>query len=264
MEGAHRPIWFAGDLGDPWVAGIAGALPPGTRRLDCPADLPEAWPGDGPAPEVVVLHRATLHATDAQRVVRLRGRSEPPARVILCVGPHARAADIERWARLVDVILPEATARETVAHHASGPETPPRPPGPRPRVAVVAAGFELRTTLAEACRAGGYPAEPAVDWPDAAPGLVAIWDVPILEAGWPEKLARRARVAPVVALLGFADRATVDLARAHGASACLDLPCEVADLLNALDRVTSARIAEPARVVPPPHLGKIHRTKAPR
>ncbi len=239
MEGPDRPIWFAGDLGDPWVASIAGALPRGTPRIDCPGNLPELWPADGPSPGVLVLHRASLDATDAQRLTRLRGRAEGPPRVVLCLGPHARHVDLERWARLVDAVIPEATARETVARHALALDRPipDRAGRSDPRIAVVSTNFELRATLAESCRAGRYTPEPAFDWGDARPGLPAVWDVPVLEPAWPAALALRAASAPVIALLGFADRATVRLAREHGASACLELPFELPDLLGALDRV---------------------------
>ena len=37
----------------------------------------------------------------------------------------------------------------------------------------------------------------------------------MLEAGWPELIEHRSRLGPVIALLGFADRATVGLARAR-------------------------------------------------
>jgi len=258
MEGPDRPIWFAGDLDDPWVAAIAEALPRAARRLDCPDDLPDPWPADGPGPGVVVLHRPTLTATDALRLARLRNRPGPTPRVVLCFGPHARHADLERWARMLDAAIPEATARETVARHALGHgldrDGPRR--GALARVAVVSANHEIRTTLADACRAGGYAPEAARDWPDAPPGIAAVWDVPVLEPDWPDRLARRSQASPVVALLGFADRATVRRARESGASACLDLPCEVDDLLIALDRLTTAPIGEPAHAVPPPPMGK--------
>ncbi len=252
MEGPARPIWFAGDLGDPWVVAIADALPRDARRLDCPAELPDPWPADGPDPGVVVLHRPNLTSVDAVRLARLRSRPGPTARVILCFGPNARHDDLVRWSRLVDVAIPEATAGETLARHVLGLDRPtPHRAAPR-RVAVVSASHELRSTLADAFRAGGYAPEVARDWPDAAPAIAAVWDVPVLEPDWPDRIARRSGTSPVVALIGFADRATVRLARENGASACLELPCEVEDLLIALDRVSSGPIGEPAHEVPPP------------
>ena len=254
MEGPDRAIWFAGDLDDPWVAAIAAALPRAAFRIDCPADLPEAWPIDRPTPFAIVLHRSNLTATDAQRLMRLKARADQAPRLVLCVGPHARYADVERWSRLVDVILPEATARESVARHALGLER--KPSGNRPRVAIVSTNFELRTTMAEAARLGGFAPEPIVDPADTPPGVVAVWDVPVLEPEWPARLASLAKSSPVVALLGFADRSTVSLARRHGASVCLDLPCDIADLLGALDRLATVRPREPAHDVPPAPMGK--------
>ena len=242
MEGPDRATWFAGDLDDPWVVAIADALPLDALRLDCPGDLPEAWPIDRPTPFALVVHRSILTPTDAQRVARLKSRADRTPRVVLCVGPHARHVEVERWSRLVDVVIPEATARETVARHALAIERQPRSPGgPRPRVAVVSTNYELRTTLAEAARSGGFLVEPFSEPVDAPPGLAAVWDVPVLEPDWPARLSTLARSGPVVALLGFADRQAVTLARQHGASACLDLPCEVGDLLAALDRVAMIR-----------------------
>ena len=243
MEGPDRPIWFAGDLDDPWVLEIAEALPRDGFRLDCPEDFPETWPIERPTPFALVVHRSNLTAGDAQRVARLKARADRTPRVVLCVGPHARYAEVERWSRLVDAVIPEATAREVVRRQALGIERTPRPSGgPRLGVSVVSSNYELRTTLAESVRSGGFLAEPVAEPADAPTGLAALWDVPVLEPDWPARLGTLARSRPVVALLGFADRQSVTLARRAGASACLDLPCEVADLLAALDRVATVRL----------------------
>ncbi len=50
---------------------------------------------------------------------------------------------------------------------------------------------------------------------------------PCSSRDWPRWLEERSRLGPVLALLGFADRATVSQARAAGAAACLDLPVDV-------------------------------------
>jgi CheY-like chemotaxis protein len=258
MEGPDRATatWFAGDLDDPWVVAIVEALPRETLRLHCPLDLPEAWPIDRPTPSSLVLHRATLSPIDAQRLARLKARADRTPRIVLCVGPQARYVDVERWSRLVEVVIPEATARETVARHALAIERKPRPSGgPRPKVAVVSQNYELRATLAEAARSGGFAVEASSETVDAPPGLATAWDVPVLEPDWPTRLAVLARSSPVVALLGFADRSTVALARQRGASACLDLPCDVADLLSAFDRLATLR-QDQAHEVPPQPLGK--------
>jgi hypothetical protein len=254
MRSPEATTWFAGDLDDPWVAAIAEALPPGTVRIPCAGDLPETWPGGRP-PAVLVLHRPLLTGLDAERLRRLRGRGDRPPRVVVCVGPHARAHQLERWSPLVDAILPEATARETIARHVG---TGARASVPRPAVAVVSSQYELRWTLADACRDAGYQAELARSWPEAVPAPLAVWDVPVLEPGWPVLLEAQAATRCVVALLGFADRETVALARARGAAACLDLPCDPADLAFVLDRLAqrlarpgARRRAEPAHGLPP-------------
>ena len=253
MEGSDRATWFAGDLDDPWVLAIAEALPRDSLRIDCPGDLPESWPIDRPTPFSLVLHRSNLTANDSQRLLRLKARADRTPRVVLCVGPQARYVEVERWSRLVDVVIPEATARETVARHALALELerrPIRPGGSRVRISVVSPNFELRTTLAEAARSGGFATEAISDLADAPPGVATVWDVPVLEPDWPIRLKKLGKFGPVVALLGFADRSTVTLARRNGASACLDLPCEVGDLLAVLDRVATVR-HDHAHEVPP-------------
>jgi hypothetical protein len=205
-----------------------------------------------------VLHRALLTPTDAERVARLRSGLAPTPRVVLCIGPHARHVDLERWSArgIIDAVVPEATARDTIARHleadvAEGGGPTRRLAGSRPRVAVVGTNSELRRTLVDACEALGYPAEPACDWSEAAARGPAVWDVPLLESDWPSALARRARLGPVVVLLGFPDRALVREAREHGAWACLELPYDLLDLGHVLDRINAPR-AEPGHTVPPP------------
>ena len=255
MNDPGHSVWFVGDLDDPWVAAIADALPQEVARRACAGDLPDEWLDATSAPGTLVLHRALLTPHDAEWLATLRsGRADPP-RVVLCVGPHARHAELERLALLVDEVVPEATARDTIARHLPGGEvrapTALRGSGPGRCVSVVSEHFELRETLAEACEVAGYLAKPARDLSEAAPGGLAVWDIPVLGTDWPRGLARRASAGPVVALLGFADRATVGQARAHGASACLELPFDLADLVFVLDRLAASRI-EPAHEVPPP------------
>jgi CheY-like chemotaxis protein len=253
MEGLDRAIWFAGDLDDPCVVEIAEALPRGSLRLDCPDDLPETWPIDRPSPFALVLHRSKLTAIDAQRVARLKSRADRMPRVILCVGPHARYVDVERWSRLVDVVLPEATARETVVRQALLPDRKPRAAGfPRPKVAIVSTNYEIRAMLAEAARSGGYAVEAVADPLDLKKPLLTAWDLPVLEPDWLIRLANLARTRPVLALMGFADRQNVALARQAGASACLDLPCDVADFVAVLDRIGSIRLDQGHDLPPAP------------
>ena len=61
--------------------------------------------------------------------------------------------------------------------------------------------------------------------------------MPLLEPDWSQRLERRSRATgPVIALFGFADRETVTLAKACGAIACLELPYDVDDLIDVIDR----------------------------
>ena len=54
----------------------------------------------------------------------------------------------------------------------------------------------------------------------------------------------------MIALAGFADRAIVARAREAGAVACLELPCDLDDLVDAVDRAVVATppdsLADPA------------------
>lgn len=253
MGGPERPAWFVGDLGDPWVVAIADRLPDTVRRRPSPAELPEAWIDEEPPPGLVVLHRPILTGLDLQRIGRLRGRGEPSPRVVLCVGPHARHDDLARAARLFDAVLPEATAADTIRRHVE----PPGPrPAHRPTIRVVSGLHDVRGVLVDACRVLGYRAEAEGDGEAGLRGVV-VWDVPMLDPGWPERLARRSRSASVVALMGFADRESVAIAREAGAAACLEWPCDLDDLAHVLDRLTAGPRVEPGHALPPsPALGR--------
>jgi hypothetical protein len=67
--------------------------------------------------------------------------------------------------------------------------------------------------------------------------------------------------------MGFADRATVATAKASGAIACLDLPFEIDDLVDAVERAARSAAPDrwplPARVEPPHHLPPRPRRRAP-
>ena len=43
MDASQSPIWFIGDLGDPWIAAIAESIAAvrSIRRLDCPGSFPD-------------------------------------------------------------------------------------------------------------------------------------------------------------------------------------------------------------------------------
>lgn len=276
QQGPDQSVWFAGDLADPWVVAIADALALAeagpVRRFDAPGDLPDLLASGLPAPDLLVVHRALLTRHDAERLARLRASRTPPTRVILCLGPYARYADLERWSPLVDSVLHEAVAAETIAARLSGDGSGLVPAGLRierrnaPRIAVVSTNAALRQTLAEAVEASGYAATPSRDWGDAPPSGPAVWDVPMLEPTWTQDLGRRTKLGPVVVLLGFADREQVLLARKAGASACLEMPFDLAELALALARtvVAGRPQAQPAHPTPPPPaaLGRVARRLA--
>jgi hypothetical protein len=278
MDGAERPIWFLGDLDDPWVVSIAAALPDsaGIHRLHCPGDLPEC-PCDGARPpRVIVLHRNHLTRQDAQRLAGWRDTqgARPLPALILCVSPYVRYEELERWSRLVDLVLWEATAADVLPGHigrlrdeGQGCRRSAVDPA-AVRIEVAGGELELCQALVEACRAAGYRAE-AID--DRQMGesprsrtaagsanhrVVTIWEVPVLEPGWADRLELRARqTGPVIALAGFADRAILASARASGAAACLDLPSNLDDLLDVIERTVRSTPADawpvPARLEPP-------------
>jgi hypothetical protein len=256
MQDLAPTAFFAGDLGDPWVAEIASALPPGAAVLDCAGDLPGKWPTEAVAAPVVVLHRAVLTNGDADRVRHLLGREDGPPRLVLVVGPHARHHQVERWAPMADAVVPEAIAPEVLARHVPAPGTRSRPESIRarmPRISVVSTNFELRTVLATALRRAGYRVQTAGDWSESREGGPVVWDVPVLEPAWAAQMARVSAGRTLLALLGFADRDSVSLARSCGASACLELPCDPDDLVHVADRLLLTPEAAPTRPFSPAH-----------
>ena len=248
-------VHFFGDLSDPWVVDIADALPEGSRRDDCPGSLPE----ETPIAEVLVIHRAVLGASDYKTLRKWR---EYGPHLILCVGPNVRARDVEPLGKSVDVILNDATASEIVARYvvALGNSDPPAARATLPLLAVVAPGFEMRRMLVDAAKAAGFPARGFASWDEATPSRLAIWDAPVLVPGWEKQLIEPSRKRTVLAMMGFPDRVSVALAREAGATACLDFPCDIADLAYVLDRMSSRGstpllIDAPHAVPPAPRVG---------
>lgn len=230
------PALFLGDLTDPWVAGIAGAMPAGCRSEGCSDRLPVAWPDGCPPAEVLVVHRDALSIGDRDRLAALKNSQEPPPRVVLCHGIHARRHHLETWLGLVDTCLPEAVASEVVARHVQ-----PNVPRERPNSSVVIVGdqFEWRTVLAESLVEAGYSTGNHREWP-SSPGDLVVWDVPVLDPRWPGLLERRSLGRRVLALIEFADRTLVRVARSAGAAACLDSLAEFDDLISVVDRLAGA------------------------
>ena len=267
MDESQGAIWFFGDLSDPWVVSIADALPAagGVIRMDCSGEQLKEPYGAHEPPRLIVVHRQRLFARDADRFKEWRtqiGSLRSPA-LILCAGPYVRYEELERYSGLVDLVLSEATAAEVLPRHANRllegrSSRPARGEGDSlVRVLVASSNSELRETIAEACAGAGYRVEQADEHMvgarvsfatgPAAPDdtILTVWDVPVLEE-WEERLERHAREAgPIVALIGFADRSTVAVAKANGAFACLELPLNLDDLIDVIERFAQCGNREP-------------------
>jgi hypothetical protein len=281
MDESQGAIWFFGDLSDPWVVSIADTLPvsQGVVRMDCPGELARRPFEAGRPPRLIVVHRQRLTAGDADRLKewRIQAGAENSLALVLCVGPYVRYEELERYSGLADLVLSEATACDVLPRHAGrlldGRQS--RPPragaGGSIRLLVATASGELGRTVAEACAAAGYRVEQADDHVvgallrarignDPAPAgetVLTVWDVPVLE-DWTERLERHTRHAgPVIALMGFPDRTTVALAKSMGAVTCLELPLNLDDLIDAIDRFARTMAKEPQAAtsrVEPPHI----------
>jgi hypothetical protein len=302
MAADAHDIGFIGDLDDPWVAAIADALSTDVvvERAKCAGDIPDEPFGRRALPRLIVLHRHRLSAADRTRLKRWRepAETEPktdtgsdikvrPA-VILCVSPYVRYEETERVFGLVDQVVPEGTAADIlpgrVGRFIDGGQAASTSGSRRHEesftIEVSGKNQDLCKTVVEICTRAGYRAA-AID--DLLAGenarvrsatspveerALTIWEVPVLELGWPDALERRAvATGPLIGLLGFADRATVSEAKQKGAIACLDLPFEVQDLLDSVDRAARSRSPEhwplPARAEPPHHLPPRPRRRAP-
>ncbi len=272
MDGSAAAIWFVGDLSDPWVASIGDALPAsyGIFRIDSAAEPLAGRPLDlDHPPRLIVVHRQTLAPRDAERLTEWRPQASvatSPA-LVLCVGPYVRYEELERYSGLVDLVLSEATAADVLPRHVArlldgrAGRTARAENDPVVRVSVASASPELCRTISDACAAAGYRIEQADDQmvgerlpssdeqSQAAEPCLTIWDVPVLEE-WTDRLERHARHnGPVVALMGFPDRNMVAVAKSKGAVACLELPLNLDDLVDVIDRIAHS-LARGARSAP--------------
>jgi hypothetical protein len=295
VEAADQTILFAGALDDPWVGLIVASITnvAAVRTVDVKGPIPVRLSGDDERLRTVIIHRSRLSQIDLSRIegYRQENRSKLNLEIILCYSPYVRYAELERCSQAVNLLIPEASAFDILPLHLGrnldrSAATPDLSHRKSTQVEVITTNHALRATLLEICLGAGFG---ALDSSDSAFTLhslrssraragavlsrndwrhpvVTLWDVPVLEAGWPELIEHRSRLGPVIAMLGFADRATVGLARARGAAACLDLPFNVVDLVDVLDRVSRTLLDEreppaPARlesphIVPAPHLSR--------
>jgi hypothetical protein len=282
MDASDDPLWFLGDLADPWVVSIAGVLGrcAALVQVHAPGDLPERPFERSQPPRMMVIHRHRFTAVDAQRLKVYRDALPPAAApaIVLCVSPFVRYEELERWSALADLVVSDATAADILPRHVARlvdlrPGRANRPEKAGFRVEVAGNNYDLCQALVEACVAAGYPTcragelkagkAPIKPPRSGAPAdrVLTIMDVPLLEPDWSERLERVAREnGPVIALMGFPDREAVTLAKARGAIACLELPYNVDDLVDLIDRAPrslTGRVpvparAEPAHRLPPP------------
>jgi hypothetical protein len=268
-------IGFIGDGDDPWVASIADAIATGrpVHRVNGNGTLPDRPFGEAGLPRAIVIHRHRLGAADAERLKGWRaGAGSTVPYMVLCVSPFVRYEELERWSSLVDFVVSEAVAADVLpgrlARRLDG-DGRRRPATPPCRVEVSGGDDELCRALVDACVQAGYAARAVDDLEMGAPPprpqdrgssasdrVLTIWEAPVLEADWAHRLEWRVhRTGPVIALAGFADRAIVARARKAGAVACLELPCDFDDLVDAVDRAVSLTSLDswpiPSQVEPP-------------
>ncbi len=270
-------IGFIGDLNDPWVFAIADALSMSREvvRVNHAGSLP-AWPFEGARPpRAVVIHRHKVGPTDAERLREWRSAADRPARLVLCVSPYVRYEELERWSSLVDFVISEGVAADVLPGQLArrldgcGRRRPSSSSLSAVRIEIAGGDDELCRVLVDACVQSGYSARqvgeheigghphprPRDRTDSGGQRVLTIWEVPVLEPGWPQRLEWRAhRTGPVIGLAGFADRAIVARAKGAGAVACLELPCDLDDLVDAVDRAVSSTPADewpiPARIEP--------------
>jgi hypothetical protein len=259
IDSSEGVLWFVADLSDPWVVSIAEVLARCTSivQVHCPGEVPDCPYDLARPPRLVIVHRQRLTAADALRLKAYRDPKLPAAApvIILCVSPYVRYDELERWSGLANHVIFEATAGDVLPRHIArvvdgreGRIARIDPTGFR--IEVAGSNRYLCEGLVEACVSAGYRAVAVDDLdeaarvgaPPAAPSpaerALTIWDVPVLEPDWAERLERRTRLTgPVIALCGFADRDVVVTAKARGAVACLELPYDVDDLIDVVDRV---------------------------
>jgi hypothetical protein len=290
LAGIRHTIGFVGDLGDPWVALVAESVPTVLKlmRLDCAGDLPDDPFAAQPAPSLIIMHRHRLSGIDRANIKRWRERLETELRpvIFLCVSPYVRYDDLERASGLFDLIVPEGIAPDVLPgriarYLADGACRQPRADQARSRIEVSGGNRELCRAVADTCKHAGYRVAlvddlivgdavgPGAGAADGGDRVLTIWEIPVLEPGWPERLEQRVlATGPVIGLLGFADRATVSRAKSKGAAACLDLPYDREDLLSVIDRAAISFALDAWPVVNsaghPHHLARRARSSARR
>ncbi len=241
-------VIFAGDSQDRIVhAALANLIQQKVtlQTFDWPegANLPDRLLGEISAletPARLVLHRNGLGPKEIGILSQLResaGVVRKKWTIELIVGDLVRYADLQIVSTLVDRIVPESIAADLLAGHPISTSLNRHPRASSP-IGILSANEALSNTLKDILLEWGYEPRCLRGWSDPAipAGALLIWDVPMLSDRWEIRLRDQSRVRPILALLGFADRTTVNRAREAGAVACLDLPFDLEDLEKVLTR----------------------------
>lgn len=244
----HTVVIFAGDSQDRIVhAAMTNLIQENVtlQTFEWPegANLPDRLLGAISAldtPARLVLHRKGLGPREIAILSQLResaGIVRNECMVELIVGDLVRYADLQIASTLVDRIVPESIAADLLASHSIS-TNPNRHQGDSQPIGLLSANQALSNTLKDVLLEWGYDPRCLRGWSDPAipAGALLIWDVPMLSDRWEIRLRDQSRVRPILALLGFADRTTVNRAREAGAVACLDLPFDLEDLEKVLTR----------------------------
>jgi hypothetical protein len=252
-----------GDLDDAIFEELARALPPGVARIHLePGRFPDALPRAVLQADQVILHLTSLGERELAALQAIHAAGS--ARISLIVGPHIRAAMLERARPLVHAILPEAAAPYSLRRLLAQPARQ-YPDLNGLKVFVAAAEFAIRGWLDELLAQWRCRVLDAARLDSVPEGTQAIvWVLPALETGWEAHLARAAAGYPLIALIPFADRLLVDRILGLGATACLDLNGDPADLADLLQPIAAAipapehRSADAPHALPPaPHLSGV-------
>lgn len=239
-------VVFFGDREDPYARAIAGAIPCLDRAWDCRDLIPDlgrfARELDGD--HVIIAHRSNPRPIEIDRLAAVR--TVDPAtshKIILCSGDYLRYREWNRGRTKFDAILAETSARETIARYINADSARRSAPRERSPVAILGGNNAIRRTIAEACRDFGRDSAIVVDDGNLLniKESTLIWIDPTFERDRIDLFFEAAERNAIVALIGCADRVRDLEARRLGAAACLDFPCDLADLAFVLDRIDLKR-----------------------
>ena len=239
-------VVFFGDREDPYASAIARAIPDLDRAWDCRDLIPDLgrFARELDQDHVIIAHRSNPRPIEIDRLAAIR-TIDPAARhkIILCSGDYLRYREWNRSRTKFDAILAETSARETIALYVNADSARLSTPCERSPVAILGGNHAIRRTIAEACRDFGRDPAIVVDDGDLLniQESTLIWIDPTFERDRIDLFFGAAERNAIVALIGCADRVRDLEARRLGAAACLDFPCDLADLAFVLDRIDLKR-----------------------